>query len=226
MVLIFLSRSILSQHGLILEMEPINNEIEKKENKNEDLKKNKSNSSLPISNSSQKVLPASLSCRDIKQTANIQDTSPNDNDAFSKRESVSAEPKNAFEKKIIDMINSLIELYYEKISYKRESVIILLLLLPLPLLAVSFPLLDKLVFTNSTYGFGFKIITIFVGLIAIYGIDIINKRHAQLSHIVKIINGEGTIRSICDSIKGKGKNRPLAWTGIHKIMKHISFMHA
>jgi hypothetical protein len=150
--------------------------------------------------------------REIKNTAIVDDVSPIDSDAGRRRNST-MRAMTGFEKKFYEWLNKVIEKYYEYVTFKQETLLMLLTLISFPALSASLPLLDSIVFYNNAYGFGLKIITMAVGLIAIYAADMINCRHAMLSTMVLIVNGEATIRDVCDVIKGKGKNMPLIWTG-------------
>jgi hypothetical protein len=149
--------------------------------------------------------------RDIKNTAPVEDMTPIDSD-MGKRRSSNARPLTTFEKKFYEIINRMIEKYAEYVTYKQESFLILLTLLPFPILAGLLPLLDSIVFLNNSYGLGLKIVTMALGLMALKASEMVNDRHVTLSTMVLIVNGDATIRDVCNVIKGKGHNRMLTWT--------------
>jgi hypothetical protein len=152
-----------------------------------------------------------IPARDIRSTAPVDDMTPIDSD-MGKRRTSNARPLTSFEKKFYEMINGMIEKYAEYVTYKQESFLILLTLLPFPVLAGLLPLLDSIVFLNNSYGLGLKIVTMVLGLMALKASELVNNRHVTLSAMVMIVNGDATIRDVCNVIKGKGHNRMLTWT--------------
>jgi hypothetical protein len=103
------------------------------------------------------------------------------------------------------------EWYRENVTYKQETLLLLWLLLPYPALAMTLQLLNGFTLTSSSYGLILKITTILASFLAIYGAEVINRRHALLRYIAIITTGEATLKTVCDAAKGKGQSRILTF---------------
>lgn len=101
--------------------------------------------------------------------------------------------------------------YHAHVTYKKETLLFLVLLVPYVLVAVAMVMTPSIVFPNNSYAIWYKTITILVGLVATHATDLINERHAVLTSMATVISNEATIKTICDGFAMKGKNRLLVW---------------
>lgn len=158
----------------------------------------------PVSNTFKKASETKRDILRISKVAQISEESfPIDGDG-----------KN-IEDYIIDYINFVIQKYYKRVSYVQESWLHLILILPFVILCVAIPLLtNNVIFATKAIALGSKVAIVLLGILAAHMIEIINHRHANLSTMAKIINGEATVRTICDHIKGKAQSGLLFWSAV------------
>ncbi|KAJ3368307.1 hypothetical protein HDU91_000705 [Kappamyces sp. JEL0680] len=117
--------------------------------------------------------------------------------------------QNPFEKYLITKINELIEIYYEKVSYRQESWMYMFLLIPFIAVAASLPYCSGNQFPDHASALAVKVIIVLLGIVAVHMCELVNQRHADLSTISKIINGEATVKTICEHVQGKSHNKNL-----------------
>lgn len=114
--------------------------------------------------------------------------------------------------------------YYRNVSYKMESLLVLLGLMPFLLLIATMLMLDRIIFQNLTVSVAFKVLLTFVGLLAQYGLTTVNQRHAELSCLIKIKHSEANARNIFEFCEGKQLNRFLGYAGMQVSNQGHSFL--
>ncbi|KAJ3324618.1 hypothetical protein HDV06_006511 [Boothiomyces sp. JEL0866] len=119
--------------------------------------------------------------------------------------------ENALERYFTETANVLKERYYSKVSYRKESLLLLLLLFPFAGIAFLLPFMNSIVFASAAYAVGLKVVVVLLGLISTKVSHIINQRHSVLEAMAQIINNEATIKTICDSIDEVQHNKFLDW---------------
>ncbi|KAJ3324596.1 hypothetical protein HDV06_006489 [Boothiomyces sp. JEL0866] len=105
--------------------------------------------------------------------------------------------------------DKFIDLYLENVSYKVESLLMLLSMVPFALLAIVLLYIDQIVFFNSLYGLIFKIAIVLTGLFALHAATFVNQRHAYLECMNKVVKGTAVVRDIWETTKGSGHNATL-----------------
>jgi hypothetical protein len=151
------------------------------------------------------------SVRDIIQELRVKkdDEAAEDEDGHQIKGQWSDSKENPFEKYFATKINELIEVYYEKVTYLQESWLCLLFLIPFILVITLLPYCISNEFSDVTAALITKGILASLGIFAVSLSEIINQRHADLNTIAKIIDGEGTVQTICKHVKRKTYNRTL-----------------
>ncbi|KAI8897924.1 hypothetical protein BC833DRAFT_15693 [Globomyces pollinis-pini] len=150
---------------------------------------------------------------DIIQTIPLNDDDGERNAEFAKAASSLNLAKASPIERIINKWSAIImEKYYENVTYKTECVLLLLLLSPFPMIAILIPNVGSIILADEGWSLGFRFAITLLGYIAIHGSELVNHRHAHLATISKIINGEATVRSLSDSVKGEGLNQLLYWS--------------
>jgi hypothetical protein len=107
----------------------------------------------------------------------------------------------------------LMDLYLKTVTFKSECLLMLTLLVPFLLLAIIFYFIDFAVLPDYYFALGLKVAIVLVGLLAEYSVSLINKRHADLACMIKIIRNDANSRTILRSAEGKGSNRFLKYCG-------------
>ncbi|KAI8902388.1 hypothetical protein BC833DRAFT_574067 [Globomyces pollinis-pini] len=91
-------------------------------------------------------------------------------------------------------------IYHSFISYKTESVIMLLLLLPFFVVLFGVFEFPRLVFPNYYYALTYKIIIVLIGLLGVKSIKIINRRHSDINVMRKVLNGDANIKFLYNAV--------------------------
>jgi hypothetical protein len=140
------------------------------------------------------------------KSAQSTDMLPARKSVISGNELKMGEAENVQENGVVGTINWLIQLYYERVHYKTECLLLLLYFLPSITLCLVLLFVQNLKFPTTLISIGFTVLLSFIGMIASYGTDIINERHARLETMGVILSGDATIRTLCDCISGNRKN--------------------
>jgi hypothetical protein len=103
--------------------------------------------------------------------------------------------------------------YLEVVSYKAESMLLLLILVPFIILVSLLFSIDDTVLRDETTALGFKVFLVTIGMLAKQTVGVVNHRHSQLRTMIKMKNNEATVKSVLDAAEGKGTSRLLSITG-------------
>ena len=114
---------------------------------------------------------------------------------------------NPLEKFFVKRINAWIEDYYERVSYRTESWLILFMMCPYLILAGLAPIISTAVFPDILFAIVAKLAIQLMSELAGNMSSLVNDRHAEISTMAKILNGEGTIRSLTSHLKGDTRNK-------------------
>lgn len=105
----------------------------------------------------------------------------------------------------------LTQIYAARVSYKTETFLYFLLLIPYVVIVGAMVVTPNMVFPNTDSAAWYKTIAILIGLFATHATELINERHVLLSSMAKIKDNEATVKTVCDGFSSKGKNRLLIW---------------
>ncbi|KAI8895620.1 hypothetical protein BC833DRAFT_622862 [Globomyces pollinis-pini] len=112
----------------------------------------------------------------------------------------STSPSSGFTKLITKVIDS----YCRRVSYQKESLLFLLLLLPFVFVFGTVITCHMLTYSSKEVANIYKIMIILVGLLAVKCSHLINQRHQLMTIILKVIRGGATFGEICRVKKGHG----------------------
>lgn len=141
-----------------------------------------------------------------------------------KSSTVSSSPHRYIQRFTGEWLGYLRVKYYRKVSYKMESLLLLLALIPFLLLIGTMLMLDRIIFQNLTVSVAFKVLLTFVGLLSQYGLTTVNHRHAELSCLIKIKHSEANARNIFEFCEGKQLNRFVGYAGMQVSNQEHSFL--
>ncbi|KAJ3326791.1 hypothetical protein HDU91_004554, partial [Kappamyces sp. JEL0680] len=106
------------------------------------------------------------------------------------------------------------EQYREKVSFKAESLLILIAsLIPFCALITLIAIIDTLTLPSELIAIIFKTGLIIIGMMAWLGTFATNTRHAYLSCMAQIVTGTSTAKTILETAEGKGINSILYFAG-------------
>jgi hypothetical protein len=108
--------------------------------------------------------------------------------------------------------------YKRNVSYRNESLLILLLLSPFIVLAAGIYCMDIIVFSVYFEGLIYKVALTFVGIIAVGSADIVNRRHSDIVAIDRILIGRARGSTIAEATKGNFKSNVLSIAGNEKLI--------
>lgn len=121
-----------------------------------------------------------------------------------------------------DLILLVKNLYNKNVTYKIESLLMLLTLTPFLLLISALLLLNITILQNYTMALSYKLVLTLLGLFGVEAVFRLNKRHSYLSCMKNVREGTATAKDLFETSEGKAGNHLLDYGGI----PHLTSSHA